>query len=176
MRMPSDWLLAEQMCLMYTRINLYLDMIIDSIDNLQTYSFLPYIKEINDFINSNNLFELSSGDIPIIGDDLYVKVLNYKPQKSEKGFFETHDHYADLQFVHKGTEVMQYVGREQIQPTDKFKLDGDFDFFEASEFISDLVVKEGNFTVFFPGEPHKPGCLSEYYDGEVKKLVFKIKI
>ena len=128
------------------------------------------------FINLHKIIELPVGDIPILNDELYVKVLKYTPMHASKGFFETHDQYADLQFVIKGRESMFYVDSKRITPTDKFTLEGDFKFYEASECISELVVSEGEFTIFLPGEPHKPGCLTGNDDREIIKLVFKIRI
>jgi len=151
-------------------------MVLDTIENLDRYSFLPFIKEIRQFLDKHTIAELLDGDMPIIKDDLFVKVLRYTPKEASKGFFETHSKYADLQYVYEGSESMHYVNSKHITPTDKFKLDGDFQFFEASEGISEMVVSEGEFTIFLPGEPHKPGCLADGYTKEVLKLVFKIRI
>jgi YhcH/YjgK/YiaL family protein len=151
-------------------------MIIDTIDNLSRYNQIPNVNKILEFIENNDINELEVGDIPILGEELYVKVLKYIPQESSKGFFETHDNYADVQFVVKGVEAMFYVNPVHITPTDKFKMEGDFSFFEASKNISDLVVSEGEFAIFLPGEPHKPGCLYKDLSNEVKKLVFKVRI
>jgi YhcH/YjgK/YiaL family protein len=151
-------------------------MILDIIENLDRYNQIPHVPEIIEFINNNELHDLAEGDIPILGDDLYVKVLRYIPQESSKGFFETHEQYADLQFVIKGKESMFYTSCENLTTTDKFKMEGDFKFYEAFENISKLIVPEGKFTIFLPGEPHKPGCLYLNNNTEVMKLVFKIKI
>lgn len=151
-------------------------MVLDTIDNLKRYSFLPYIEEIWKFIEINNILELPASDIPILKDELYVKVLKYTPMEASKGFFETHNQYADLQLVIKGQESMFYVNPKRIIPTDKFKLKGDFKFYDAFNCISELLVSEDEFTIFLPGEPHKPGCLTGNDDREIMKLVFKVRM
>ena len=152
-------------------------MILDTIEHLNRYKYVPFIEEITEFIHTNNIHELQEGDISIIGDELYVKVLKYTPRKASEGFFETHKEYADLQFVIKGIESIYYVNPLHITPTDEFKMSGDFEFYEASESISKLIVSEEEFAIFLPGEPHKPGCLAKEEDrDEVMKLVFKIRI
>jgi YhcH/YjgK/YiaL family protein len=151
-------------------------MILDTINHIKRYSFLPHINEIRHFIKKTNILELQVGDIPILNDELYVKVLKYNPIDASEGYFETHEQYADLQYVFQGSESMFYVNPKQITPTNKFQFEGDFKFFEAHSRISELVVSGGEFTIFLPGEPHKPGCKTGEDDGEVIKLVFKIKI
>ena len=151
-------------------------MILDTINNLTRYSLLPHINDIIHFIDTTNIPELQAGDIPILDDKLYVKVLKYTPMEPSAGYFETHEHYADLQYIFQGSESMFYVNPTQITPTNKFQFEGDFKFFEAHSSISELVVSGGEFTIFLPGEPHKPGCKTGDYDDEVIKLVFKIKM
>ena len=154
-------------------------MILDTMDRLNKYQAIPYISEITKFIDTNRLQELQEGDITIIEDELFVKVLKYTPRKASEGYFETHKEFADLQFVIKGVESMYYVNSKHITPTDKFEMSGDFEFFEASECITNLVISEGEFAIFLPGEPHKPGCIvlnESESESEVMKLVFKIKI
>lgn len=150
-------------------------MIYDSLQNLNKYINIPNVGEIVQFIENTDVLSLSKGDIQIKGDDLYVKVLKYKPQDASKNYFETHRDYIDVQIVFEGVELMQVVQPEHLTVTDEFKLEGDFVFYKATESISDLVVAKNEFAVFFAGEPHKPGCLYKNNDCEVLKLVFKVR-
>ena len=151
-------------------------MIFDSLTNLEKYSTIPYIEDICNFIKNTDVFELPAGDIPIKGDELFVKVLRYTPKTSTELFFETHVHYADVQIVFDGIEAMQVADLKDLSVTDEFKLEGDFVFYKGTENISQFVVSENKFTVFFPGEAHKPGCLYNSISGPVLKLVFKVLI
>jgi biofilm protein TabA len=150
-------------------------MIFDLLTNLNRYDNIPYLKDICNFINESNVFELPVGDIPILGEKLFVKVLRYTPKASSELFFETHLYYADVQIVFDGIETMQVADLNDLEVTDEFKLEGDFVFYKGNEKISQFVVSKNKFSVFFPGEAHKPGCS---YDAvgtsPVLKLVFKV--
>ncbi|MBT6050115.1 MAG: YhcH/YjgK/YiaL family protein [Candidatus Scalindua sp.] len=150
-------------------------MIYDELKNIKRYSFLPHLETIHQFICRDDIMSLPIGDIPILNDELYVKVLKYKPMEAAQGFFETHQNYADVQVVIEGQELMYYANPKQIRATDKFELEVDFQFYTATNNLSEFVVSAGEFTVFFPGEPHKPGCLYRNNNNEVTKLVFKVR-
>jgi YhcH/YjgK/YiaL family protein len=151
-------------------------LIFDSLTNLGKYSTIPYIEDICNFIKNTNIFELPAGDIPIKGEELFVKVLRFTPKTSTELFFETHVHYADVQIVFDGIEAMQVADLNDLKVTDEFKLEGDFVFYKGTDNISQFVVSNNKFAVFFPGEAHKPGCLYGSVAGPVLKLVFKVLI
>jgi biofilm protein TabA len=151
-------------------------MIFDTVENLKEYSSFPYIVEIINFINNTNLHELKDGDISIKDDSLFVKVLRYTPQDPAKNYFETHEHYADLQMIVSGIEAFHVVEKSHLQPTEEFKMDGDFHFYKAKDNISALVLEEGKFILVFPEEAHKPGCMYNRIKEPILKLVFKIKM
>lgn len=150
-------------------------MIYDSINNLDKYQSIPHLADIIAFLKNTDISKLSEGDIQIKGDTLYVKVLKYVPKKAADNYFETHNDYIDVQIVFGGVEMMQFVNPMYIVETDEFKLQGDFKFYKATECISEFVISKNEFVVFFPGEPHKPGCLYNNRKEDVLKLVFKVK-
>ena len=151
-------------------------MIYDSLENLKRYTNVKCIDKINKFIIENDISNLPHGDIEINGEELFVKVLRYKPSEADDNFFETHNDYMDVQIVFEGVELMQFVQPKFTKETNEFQLNGDFTFFKASNQVSDLVVGEKEFTIFFPGEPHKPGCIYSNNKSEILKIVFKVKI
>lgn len=151
-------------------------MIFDSINQLSRYSSFPQINDILEFLKNTKIIELSDGDISIKGEDLFVKVLHYTPKDASKNYFETHRDYADLQMIVNGIEAIHVVDNQYLSATDEFKLDGDFTFYKANKKITELVLEQGKFAVFFPGEPHKPGCTYNLVEEPVMKLVFKIKM
>lgn len=150
-------------------------MIFDALVNLKKYTLIPHLTDILAFLEKMEVGQLREGDIQIKGEDLYAKVLKFIPKKSSENYFETHENYTDLQIVLKGRELMQYAGRGDIKATDEFSMEGDFKFYKAEDNISELVVLENQFAIFFPGEAHRPGCLYRPSDTEVLKVVFKIK-
>lgn len=128
-------------------------MIFDTIENLSRYKAIPNLDRILDFIKNKKLLDLPEGRIDIDGNKLFANVARYFPKPAEENDFETHGDYTDVHLIVKGVEKIQT--------------------FTASDNISDIIVKENHFVVFFPGEPHKPGCYYQDLTEPVIKIVFK---
>jgi len=150
-------------------------MIIDLVQNMKKYTVIPHFADIGAFIERTNMKELSEGDHPIKGEDLYVKVLKYVPKQAEENNFETHDLYTDVQVIIEGKELMQTTSSDCLHEVADNKGEGDWKFFSADKYISDFVMRKGQFVVFFPQEAHRPGCRYQDLDTPVMKLVFKTK-
>ncbi len=150
-------------------------MIFDTINNLPTY-VIPQVDKILNFIAHNNCLLLPNEQIDIDGKELFVKVMEYVPKPASENKFETHMVHADLQYVVAGVELMQIVPKKALKPLGEYDKQADYEFYKADQLITDLVVEAGQFTVFYPGEAHKPSCLYQNNQNIVKKLVFKIRM
>ncbi len=151
-------------------------MIFDAIANLKHYG-IPKAEAIARFIAEHDCLNLPNGEIPIEGKDLFVKVMEYEPKPLDQARFETHRVHADVQYIVRGVELMQIARPQDLTPTTEYDSVGDYQFYTARpEGITALVVQSGEFTVFYPGKPHRPSCLYQNHKAKVKKLVFKIKI
>ena len=156
-------------------------MIFDCFKNLKRYS-VPQTEKILKFISENNCLTLPNEQIDIDGKNLFVRVMQYTPKPANENKFETHHIYADLQYVVSGVELMQIAPIESLTSLGKYDpKEGDYEFFELCRGLinqtpTDLVVCAGDFTVFYPGEAHRPSCLYKDSRCVVKKLIFKIKI
>ncbi|MBF0503899.1 MAG: YhcH/YjgK/YiaL family protein [Candidatus Omnitrophica bacterium] len=151
-------------------------MIIDSIDHLERYA-VPNSGEILKFIAEHDCANLPDGEIEIQGRQLFVRIMTYTPKPPLENRFEIHRIYADVQYVVSGTELMQTAHMNDLIPLTDYDQKGDYCFYKSSDdTMTDLIVKEGEFAVFYPPEPHRPSCLYDKYKGQVKKLVFKVKI
>lgn len=151
-------------------------MIFDEIKNVNWYSQLPFLKEIEKFINERDCSKVPDGEIEILGRDLFVRVAGYSTGAAQEKMFEVHRVYADLQFVVTGREVMDVSLEQAPIPVTEYDLQADIRFFKDPAEVSSILVSKGQFTVFFPGELHKPGCHVHGQSEFVKKLVFKIKM
>lgn len=150
-------------------------MILDNIQNLSRYA-LPYKEKIAEFLNSRDPRNVPDGEHEICGRELFVRVMSNELKEANENKFETHQIYADLQYVASGVELMQVTPRDQLITITQYDQNGDYQFFKSEKFITDLVVREGEFTIFYPGEAHRPSCIYQNNKGKTKKLVFKIKI
>ena len=150
-------------------------MIYDRLQNLAKYETIPQLDGVLGYLATTDVSSLAEGDIPIRGDDLYVKILKYHPKPAAENFFETHKRYTDVQIVFRGVEEMQVTRSENLVGHTAYDEFLDYQFFTAGDAVSSVIVGEGEFIVFAPGEAHKPGCLWRLSDAGVLKLVFKIR-
>ncbi len=149
-------------------------MTLDKIENLEQYlATIKNGKAVLDFIKNTDLSTLPDGATKILGDDLYVNMANYN-SKVEIGLFEAHKDYIDLQYMIKGVERMDYAPLIDCTPNTPYDKNGDYELVSAKDF-STLIVKEGNFAIFFPQDAHRPS-LAVNESAPVKKAIFKIKI
>lgn len=148
-------------------------MIHDSLKNLDRYAGL-----FEDFDKikkaAENPFELQIGKNELNGSELFVNRSNSETIVCESREYEAHDVYIDMQCIITGRERMRVsisetnLGRK-LENKDVRILE------EVEGNIVDIVVNEGEFCLFFPGEFHSP-CISVFDKPEtVDKLVFKIK-
>jgi YhcH/YjgK/YiaL family protein len=119
---------------------------------------------------------LNGTEIEINGRALFLRPGEYKTRLPEEGRFEAHKVYADLQYVISGAEIMQFAPLDALTPATEYDPKGDISFFTAERDITDIVVRAGEFVVYFPGEAHRPMCQRGLGPEAVKKLVFKIRI
>jgi biofilm protein TabA len=150
-------------------------MIYDRMKDLSRYE-IPMIDEIMTFLKKNDPLSVTGTEIEINGRDLFVRPGAYQTRLPEEGRFETHSVYADLQYVVSGAEVMQFAPAGALTPATEYDVKGDIQFFTAQKDIIDVVVRAGEFIVYFPGEAHRPMCQRGFGPEAVKKLVFKIKM
>jgi len=150
-------------------------MIMDSIENLSRYA-VAKSEAILKFIAEHDCIHLPDGEIEIQGRQLFVRIMSYTPKPAVENRFETHQIYADLQYLVSGAEIMQTARMKDLTPLADYDAKGDYRFFDASGEMTDLIVQAGEFAVFYPNQPHRPSCSYKGYKGFVKKLVFKIKM
>jgi YhcH/YjgK/YiaL family protein len=148
-------------------------MIIDRFSNFHLYAALkPGIGSAFDFLRQTDLEGLEVGRHAIDGDSLYAVVQRYDTKPMERGIWEAHRRYIDLQVVVQGMERIGYAHLSRLTPgpydTDRdfLRLDGEGDF---------LVLKEGGFALFMPEDAHMPGIAMDS-SGPVKKVVVKISV
>ena len=150
-------------------------MIIDKIENIERYAYLPFIDKVANFIKENDIKTISNGKYDL-GDDCYVNVSEYATkEEDEDGLeLEAHVNYLDVQLTASGEELLYYQAielGESIIDYDKAK---DVEFFVA-EWTNQVTLYPGNMAIIFPNDLHVGGLIADDVQN-VKKLVFKLKI
>ena len=149
-------------------------MIIDTLANASKYfSLHPSFAKAFDYINQNDVITLTDGiyETPE-GLKVIVNTGIGKTAEASLAKFECHDKNIDIQLCVKGLETMAWKPREKcLTPNGEYNPDKDVRFFSDAPDMS-FQLTDGQFAVFFPEDVHAPMI----GDGEIKKVVIKVKI
>ena len=149
-------------------------MIIDTINNSSKYLGLhPLFSKAFDFINQNDVANLPDGVLEITeGLKVIVNTANGKTAEASLAKFECHDKNIDIQVCVKGLETIAWKPREKcFTPNGEYNPEKDVRFFNDAPDMS-FQLTDSQFAIFYPEDVHAP-MIGE---GEIKKIVFKVKI
>ena len=150
-------------------------MIIDRLENASLYlAVQKRLATAFDYLKKTDLAKVEPGTYEIEGRKVYVMVQQYETKPKEKGRWEAHRKYIDVQFVHQGTELFGYANLGDLK---------ELQYEEAKDFLSlqgegrgDFFrVPQGTFVILFPQDAHMPG-MAISAPQPVKKFVVKVAI
>ncbi len=151
-------------------------MIYDSLKNCDRYAPAhDGFSKAFDFIKKAQAEKLSEGRYEIDGDRVYAFIQKYTSKLESESSFEAHKRYIDIQCILSGVEVMQFADVEAFTPSCEYNDERDVVFFNDREKVGTVVVREGEYGVFFPWDAHKPGMCFNASPAEVCKIVVKVK-
>ena len=148
-------------------------MILDSIKNAELYySLNPRLKVAFDWLAECNPKTLAAGRHSILGDEVFVNVMELDLRPRYEALLEVHDKYIDIQVIVGG------IGKEEFgwsERKDCKKAKGEFDTERDIQLFTDqpqtfYTMKEGQFTILMSEDAHAP-MLGE---GHIKKMIFKV--
>jgi biofilm protein TabA len=149
-------------------------MVFDNISNCELYySLNSGLKSGFDFIKNFLDFPLKEGKYEIDGDNVFALVQNYETK--EIGEFESHIKYIDIQFVVSGEEIIEYEPVQNLEIKENQTPKSDMIFYHQNINAKKLLIKQGEFAIFFPNDGHKPG-LKHTKNELVEKIVVKVKV
>lgn len=93
----------------------------------------------------------------------------------EYGLPEVHRKYIDLQYILDGEEIIHLANIQDCSKSLGYNPDKDIEFFENSINSKELVMKKGDWAVFYPDDAHTPQILLNK-SSKVKKIVVKIPV
>jgi biofilm protein TabA len=149
-------------------------MIIDTLQNASKYFLLhPLFTKAFEYINTTDLANAPDGKSDI-AEGLKAIFSNAPGKTAEASLakFECHDKNIDIQLCIKGNETICWKPREKcLSPNGDYNPEKDVRFF-SDEPDTSFQLTDGQFAIFFPEDVHAP-MIGE---GEIKKLVIKVKI
>ena len=148
-------------------------MIIDQLKNAPLYRGISKnIATALHYLQNTDLSIIKPGKYDIDDSNIYSLVQQYKTKAREKGSWEAHRRYIDIQYVVKGSEIMGFANVEHLitgeydDVKDVLTLQGEGDFF---------IVRAGTFVIFGPQDAHMPS-LSVTTPQSVEKIVIKVRV
>ena len=149
-------------------------MIFDTITNFEKYkSIIPNQQQIIRFVNDviDKKINLETKKIEIDGDSVFALVNRY--QTKERGFYEAHKKYIDIQWMIKGKESILFANSKDLIVSQQYDEENDYMILEGTG--NKLTLSENKFAVFFPEDAHQPGLMMNKPE-DIIKIVIKLKI
>lgn len=149
-------------------------MIVGNIHHLQ--SWLPQeLRQAIEHIKAHVTDATATGKHDIDGSRLFYLVSEDTTEPFAQRRAEYHARYLDIQIVLKGQEGMTFSTQPPATPETDWLADKDIAFLPEGKEEKTVVLNEGDFVVFYPGEVHKPLC-AVGAPAQVRKVVVKLLV
>ncbi len=151
-------------------------MIYDQLINASVYrSLSPAFRAAFDYLAATDLAALPAGRHDVRGDEVYAIVQEIDLKPWSEGRWEGHRRYADIQLVLSGAEVMGFGDVDALTEDAAYDPQADLVFFRENE-GQQVLVRAGEFTVFFPQDAHRPCIQPEDGAPNIRKVVVKVRV
>jgi len=114
------------------------------------------------------------GKYELDGPRLVAMPQSYATKPVAEKKYEAHRRFIDLQFIVAGEEVIYHSPLDRLALTEAYRPEKDCAFYSGEDSQA-LVMKAGDFAIFFPPDGHKPGCVWREVSG-IRKVVVKIAV
>ncbi|MCD9527837.1 N-acetylneuraminate anomerase [Photobacterium carnosum] len=150
-------------------------MIYGHIEHHNTNQYLPsVIQQCLQYLNDTDLEQLPVGKHIIDGERIFANVMAFNTGDAAEKCAEVHKEYIDVQCLIYGEEKIQFALQDELNiietPYDK---ENDFYLVGGMHHLNEVIMYPKMFAIFFPEEPHKPGCFITH-TSPIKKIVIKV--
>ena len=147
-------------------------MIIGNIHHLQ--SWLPdALRQAIEHVKAHVSASTPLGKHDIDGNNLFYLISEDSTEAQAERRAEYHARYLDIQIVLRGQEGMTFSTLPAGEPQTDWLADKDIAFLAEGAQEKTVILNEGDFVVFYPGEVHKPLCAGGA-PAKVRKAVVKV--
>ena len=152
-------------------------MIISALNNPNFKVGLPkVIADICDHLNTLDLEALENGRHDL-SEQVYMNVMEFDTVEADSKQAELHHKYLDIQLLIRGEENVEVsAAYPNLSYTMNIVMPMITNLPHKIEDKSTVTLLPKMFAVFFPYEPHKPGCTVNGKSSFVKKLVVKVPV
>ncbi|SNY68222.1 YhcH/YjgK/YiaL family protein [Enterobacter sp. CC120223-11] len=140
------------------------------------YDWLPLeLRQAIEHIKAQVTDATPLGKHDIDGNRLFYLISEDSTEPFADRRAEYHAKYLDIQIVLKGQEGMTFSTQPAGKPDTDWLADKDIAFLPEGVQEKTVVLSEGDFVVFYPGEVHKPLC-AVGKPAKVRKAVVKMLV
>lgn len=150
-------------------------MIIDKLAN--SYLYKGNSKRLEDalqYISETNFSEMGIGKHDINGSEMFLLINDYETKQNDSNIMEAHKKYIDLQYISKGSEIIEYETFDNQSIVKEYDVENDYLLY-TPKIKNRIKLSEGMFAIFYPEDLHLPGLLDDMPE-QVRKIVVKILI
>lgn len=150
-------------------------MITDQLSHSEQYRGLhPRIDSAFRWLGETNHHTLVEGEHSV-ADGVRAIVQSYTTIDSTGKWYEAHRKFIDVQYIAGGRESMLVIPTETLKTDERYDEAEDVIFYPQMAGGSRIVLRQGEFAVFFPQDAHIP-MLADETPGDVLKIVVKVAV
>ncbi|AHG80639.1 EbgC protein [Mannheimia varigena USDA-ARS-USMARC-1388] len=146
--------------------------------HISNYNPKQYPKAIQfalDYLKNTDFDAMEAGVYELKGRDIYVQVLDLDTKEKSVYQPEVHQNYLDVQYLHKGVELMAAAIDSGNNPVAaEYNPERDIQFYSSVQNENEFRCEAGNFAVFFPEDTHRTAIFAG--EAKIRKVVVKIKM
>ena len=151
-------------------------MIIDKIFNLDRYLCLhPDFAKVKAVVEKFSDPTLEPGKYEIDGDRVFAVVQGYDTKEAQPDKFENHRKYIDIQYVVAESEQIHVKEMSGLTVDFPFDEPHDYEFYKTPASYVNCELEAGEFAIFWPGESHRPGVMTDKGTAPLRKVIFKVE-
>ncbi|MBR6513351.1 MAG: YhcH/YjgK/YiaL family protein [Clostridia bacterium] len=151
-------------------------MVSDKIFNLDRYLCLhPDFVKVKEVIEKFSDPALEPGKYQIDGDRVFAVVQGYDTKEAQPHKFENHRKYIDIQYIVDGCEQIHVKEMTGLCVDFPFDEPHDYEFYKTPASFVTCELEAGEFAIFWPGESHRPGVMTQKGAAALRKVIFKVQ-
>ncbi|MBI4979367.1 MAG: YhcH/YjgK/YiaL family protein [Spirochaetes bacterium] len=118
--------------------------------------------------------DIADGEYPIDGKNVFARIMTVTTEPRDKRFYETHREYIDVQYVMKGSQIIEWLPRSAMNDA-PYDAEKDVIKYTAHPKGTGLKLGGGVVAIFFPDDAHRPLCMDDAVQ-TIRVCVVKVRV